>query len=119
MDDIAEEIRKQKRLEVLGTNNPICVACGEDDWRCFEQHHIAGKAHSNDLSIVCSNCHRKLTDKQKDHPKCNGDPSQLQSIGYWQLGFSDLLALAAETLRQNGHHLIQAEKNNSDNGDHD
>ena len=114
-----KETRKQKRLEVLETNHPVCVACGEDDSRCFEQHHIAGKAHSDDLARLCCNCHRKLTDDQKDHPKCSGEHNQLQSIGFWHLGVADLLALLEKTHRQTGHHLIQTETDSSIKADHD
>jgi hypothetical protein len=64
-----KEIRKQKRLERLGTDHPVCASCGENDWRCFEQHHIAGQAYHDDVCNVCCNCHRKLTDDQQDHPK--------------------------------------------------
>ncbi len=39
----AKEVREQKRYARLGTDSPSCVSCGETDWRCFEQHHIAGQ----------------------------------------------------------------------------
>jgi hypothetical protein len=40
-DNLAKERRKQRRLEKLGTNNPVCGICGERDWRCLEDHHVA------------------------------------------------------------------------------
>jgi len=61
------EDRRQQQLRRLGTQNPICVGCGELDPAVLELHHIAGRKHSEDLSIVCANCHRKLSDKQRDH----------------------------------------------------
>ena len=40
------ERRKQNRLEKLGTETPRCGTCGFNDWRCIEQHHIAGQKHA-------------------------------------------------------------------------
>ena len=103
------EARKQKRLEVLGDNHPICTICGEDDWRCLEQHHIAGQVYSEDLCTVCRNCHRKLSDGQKDHPKkLAKDPATLETIGHLLLGLADFFALLVERLREYGRELIQA-----------
>ena len=113
MIDLAKEVRMQKRLEALGTNNPVCVICGEDNLWCLEAHHIAGKAHCDDLAIVCRNCHRKLSDDQKDQPQCGGEPSQSKSIGYLLLGLADLFALLVVTLRQSGQHLIETAKDRS------
>ena len=62
------EAREQARLQRLGTNEPRCGVCGEDDSRTLEKHHIEGRAHGETLAIVCRNCHRKLSDAQLDHP---------------------------------------------------
>ncbi len=113
MNNRDKEARKQKRLEALGSNHPVCVICGMDDWRCLEEHHIAGQAHGEDLATVCRNCHRKLTDDQKDHPRCGGDPLHSQSIGYLLLGLAELFALLVDTLRRSGQHLIETAKDRS------
>lgn len=103
-----KETRKQKRLEALNTNHPTCVVCGEDDWRCLEQHHMAGQHYGDDLATVCRNCHRKLSDDQKDHPqKVEKSPSRLESIGHLLLGIADLFALIVEKLRECGRFLIE------------
>ena len=107
----AQETRKQKRLEKLGTNNPVCVVCGESDWRCLEEHHIAGQAYGDELSIVCRNCHRKLSDEQKDHPQKVSEPNNnFESIGHFLLGLADLFALIVDTLRSHGRSLIESAK---------
>lgn len=106
-----KEIRKQRRLETLGSNNPVCVVCGENDWRCLEQHHIAGQAYGDDLCNVCRNCHRKLSDDQKDHPKQAGkNPATLETIGHLLLGLADLFSLLVIKLRECGQYLIQTAK---------
>jgi len=101
-----QERRKQKALERLGTNNPICVLCGENNWRCLELHHIAGKAFDDTLTIVCRNCHRKLSDRQKDYPQHIGALSDpLTCVGHFLLGLADLLELLIVKLRDFGQLL--------------
>jgi hypothetical protein len=109
-----KEARRQRRLERFGTNNPVCVNCGENDDRCLELHHIAGRAHSDDTVILCRNCHRKVSDDQKDHPKCSDKPGMTQSIGYQHLGLADLFALLANSIKESGEYLIQTAKEDSE-----
>jgi len=45
----------------------FCIVCTEDDPRCLELHHVAGRAFADDCVIACCNCHSKLSDMQKDH----------------------------------------------------
>jgi len=106
-DDLAREKRKQARLGKLGTNNPICPTCGETDWRCMEVHHVAGQKLDAFTVIACANCHRKLTDEQKDHPKPDdaSDPL-LNQIGHFLLGLADMLTLVVEKLSEFGRALI-------------
>lgn len=102
-----QERRRQKALERLNTNNPVCVLCGETDWRCLELHHIAAKPFDGTLAIVCRNCHRKLSDMQKDHPEPMGpSPDPFDCIGHFLLGLADLFALLVEKLREFGRDLI-------------
>lgn len=105
-DELARETRKQARLEKLGTNKPCCAICGETDWRIFELHHVAGQGRDPTVVPVCANCHRRLTDDQKDHPSSNVDDPQLDRIGHFLLGLADMLRLIVEKLREFGHALI-------------
>lgn len=110
--DKAKEERKQNRLETLGSNNPICVICGENNPHCIELHHIAGKSYGDELCPVCRNCHRKLSDEQKDHPKPIGKPPvTYERIGHMLLGLADFFALLIEKLREFGNYLIQTAYN--------
>ncbi len=103
-----KEKRKQDRLEKLGTQTPVCCLCGETDDRCLEAHHIAGRKFAPETSIVCRNCHRKLSDAQRDHPKGIGQsPSLMETIGHFLLGLGDMLALAAIKLKEFGAYLIE------------
>lgn len=105
--EYARERRKQRRLERLGSNNPRCGMCGETDDRALELHHVAGRKHDETMVPSCSNCHRKVTDDQKDHPAF--DPSAdavLANIGHFLLGLADMLRLIVEKLAEFGLTLI-------------
>lgn len=106
-NDFERERRKQHRLEKLGSNNPLCGMCGESDDRTLELHHVAGRKHDEMVAILCRNCHRKMSDDQKDHPAATGqaDPS-LASIGKFLLGLADMLAIIVTRLCEFGHVLI-------------
>ncbi len=102
------EDRLEQQYRRLGTRQPVCVECAEADPFCLELHHIAGRKHHDDVSIVCRNCHRKLTDQQHDHvPHTTAEPNgELATIGRYLLGLCDLLAMIVETLRNFGKWLI-------------
>jgi hypothetical protein len=108
IDNLARESRRQKRLERFGTNEPLCGMCGEADDRCLERHHIAGRKHEDMTALICRNCHRKVSDDQRDHPiaDTNADPA-LVAIGYFLIGLADMLRLIVERLAVYGRSLIE------------
>jgi hypothetical protein len=105
-DKREKERRRQQAFERLGTTKPQCVRCGESDPRCFEQHHVAGRRYSDAAILVCSNCHGKLSDAQKDHPKPTANPPTSQEcIGHFLLGLADFFAELSERLCEFGRSL--------------
>ena len=110
--ELKREKRRQRALERLGTNTPRCAECGETNWRCLEVHHIAGRDFDADVTaILCRNCHRKLSDDQKDHPPpASSHPSQFDRIGHFLLGLADLLTRLTEKWREFGRVLIEYAK---------
>jgi hypothetical protein len=103
----AEE-RLRKAYQRLGTNRPACCCCAETYSHCLELHHIPGQASGNELSIVCRNCHRKLTDAQKDRPGLSTPPPSLEErIARFLLGLGQLLELAAKKLIEFGACLLE------------
>jgi hypothetical protein len=107
-NELAKERRKQGRLEKLCSNTPRCGTCGECDDRTLELHHIAGHKHDSTVAIICRNCHRKLSDDQKDHPPTPPSADEMLAlIGNFLLGLADFLRLAAEKLVEFGHELIR------------
>lgn len=67
---------------------------------------------------VCRNCHRKVSDDQKDHPTFdpNGD-ALLDSVGRFLLGLAELLRLIVEKLITFGNELIDRAKPQAIGGD--
>ena len=109
-DDLTREIRKQNALERLGSDGPRCVSCGEEDWRCLEFHHISGRAYGEEGAVMCRNCHRKVSDSQKDHPAAltDGHPVLLERVAHYLLGLADLLEMLVAVMRGYGGQLIEA-----------
>ena len=110
--NLARERRKQTRLDQLGTDRPLCILCLESDWRCLELHHILPTQTTENCGIVCRNCHRKLSDDQKDHPPRdkNQTPSMVELIGRYLLGLADLFSLLVDAFTRFGHFLIDYAK---------
>jgi hypothetical protein len=97
MDDknFKRERRRQARLERLGSNHPQCLFCSENDPGCLEQHHLAGSTFGSDCVIVCRNHHRKLSDKQHEHPSILPKTQTAdESRGRLLLGVADALELS-------------------------
>ena len=105
---LAREIRRQRALQRLGCEDPSCVLCGERDPHSVELHHLGGQAYDDTTGPVCRNCHRKLSDLQKDHPPQIGDsPCSNERVGHFLLGLADLFLLLVEKLREFGTALIE------------
>lgn len=108
--EMRRETRRQKAFDRLGTDHPICACCGETDWQCMELHHLQGKDFGSFLVCVCRNCHRKLSDLQKDHTqsaRIGERPTSIESIGQFLQGLADWLILLAEKLWEYGAYLIE------------
>lgn len=107
--EIARETRKQRRLEMLGTNTPRCGTCGHNRWQSIEKHHPSGIARDKTTTVlICRNCHRELSDNQKDHPAFHpGTDKTLDMIGHFMLGLADMLRMIIEKLYEFGLALIE------------
>jgi hypothetical protein len=106
--DLNRERRRQRALERLGSNKPRCIFCDCDDPLALELHHIAGAAFDHEKVVVCRNCHRRLSDWQKDHAlKQNDPPSDLERIAHFLEGLADLFEMLVERLREFAATLTQ------------
>jgi predicted metal-binding protein len=71
-------------------------------------HHVADLGFDATTVILCANCHRKVTDAQKNHPPhCDDADTQLEQIARVQLGLAELLKLAVAKLSEYGEALIE------------
>lgn len=106
MDDIISDaaVRLQKSLHRM-SGGEVCHCCGEADPRCLEWHHIAGQANHGDVVPICRNCHRKLSDMQRDHP-ANSAQSMVEVIGHYLLGLADFFLELAQRLKEFGQILV-------------
>jgi hypothetical protein len=102
------EARKQSALERLGSQDPRCRICCEADPRTLENHHLGGRHFDpKSLVFVCRNCHRKLSDLQKDHPqKLTEIPDPIEVIAHFLLGLADFLEFVIQKLREFARQLI-------------
>jgi hypothetical protein len=107
--ELNRERRRQRALERLGTNDPCCPFCGFNNPLALELHHFAGEAFDGKATPVCRNCHRVLSDSQKDHPAKISDPlNDLECIGHALLGLADMFELLVKWLREHATKLFAA-----------
>jgi hypothetical protein len=111
--DYQKERRKQRRAEHFPPG-AHCIFCDEDDPHCLEWHHVGGKDFGDEQVIVCRNHHRKLSDKQKDHPPILAKlPTRTECEGRKLLGIADIMELLdnppelVDLVRRTGLDLIE------------
>lgn len=103
------ERRREAAYRRLGTRQPVCVACGtsgEEPWN-YEFHHVAGRAFDGTVVIVCTPCHRTLSDPTANRP-ARADPPLLERAGRLFDGLAAFLELLVVTLRRYAAELLAA-----------
>jgi hypothetical protein len=101
--ELAREKRRRRHLERLGFPDPKCPICGEDDLRCLQLDHIAGKEFSDIQAVICANHHLKRSDLQGEHPLKMADPADpLEVAGRTMLGMADYHDLLGPVCREIG-----------------
>jgi hypothetical protein len=73
------------QMRRLGTDEPICVVCGEIDPEkllLLEEDHLTGR-HEGPVAILCRNCHARRTAQSSRGPQrfLAADRSELERIG--------------------------------------
>lgn len=110
MDDLctpADE-RREKDYRRLRTRNPICLSCGYTNHSAaMELAHIAPKRFHDDGGVLCSNCHREMSDTEKDYSyKPVSQNPMMETIGRYLLALSDWMLRIAETIAEFGRWLL-------------
>jgi hypothetical protein len=114
-DPIGADLRRANPARRIAAGS-ACVTCGEADpvvlksgRSVLEAHHLAGRANDPDMTAdVCLNCHRKLTNAQRD---CGvplaADPqrSLLDRLVAWLRGLAVFCQHLAQNLLDTAHQL--------------
>lgn len=114
-DPIGADLRRERPARRIAAGS-VCVTCGEPDpvvlkngRSLLEAHHIAGRANDPDTSAdVCLNCHRKLTNAQRDvGVPLSEDPDRniLERIAAWCRGLGAFFEYLARRLFHAAHQL--------------
>lgn len=84
----------------------MCSICGESDsniLRKSEKHHISGKENSGVTTLLCLNCHAKITSKQNSiSPK-----KRKNKFAFKQISHGRLLELIGLELQKDGLKLLE------------
>lgn len=98
--ELKRRIQEQKALDKLLTSSGHCCICGIIDPLVLEEHHIAGRKHSDLTLTLCANCHQKLSRKQRSYPKAwlNARLSPLKCVAFTLRGIADILRALSEFL---------------------
>ena len=87
---------------------PACVICGEDNPFCLELHEPGGRRYSDKRVILCRNCHRKLSNDQRDHfPPVWTPPDPLERLSHALQGEADFFARLSAKRRIDAQVLIE------------
>jgi len=101
----------RKMLEESNYPSGVCYICGEDDPRILkEEHHIFGKANSEEKVLLCLNCHSKITQAQnKLPPKVrSNDASERDKIVVAIVSQGSILEVIGKKQKEFGYRLLEA-----------
>lgn len=107
-----KEDRREKDYRRLRTRTPMCLSCGYSKHpAAMELAHIAPRGFHDDGGVLCSNCHREMSDTEKDYSYApQSQNPRMETIGRYLLALSDWFIRIAETIAAFGHWLLfQAE----------
>ena len=100
------EAARQRAYQRLGSDDPRCTLCPEDDWRCRELHHLAGVAYDEAGVIVCRNCHRRQSTPWANR-KPPADPPLMVRAAHLLLGLISFMTAAMEAAHRTALGLLE------------
>ncbi|WP_417494471.1 hypothetical protein [Maricaulis sp.] len=101
--------RREADYKRLRTRNPICLSCGYSDHpAAMEFAHIAPRRFHDDGGVLCANCHREESDKEKDYSYApiTNNPT-METIGRYLLAVAEWFKRIAETFTIFGEWLLE------------
>ena len=54
-----KELQEEENRPIKPKEEPVCSLCGYKG-PAIDHHHVHGKKASNEIIIVCANCHREI-----------------------------------------------------------
>lgn len=107
-NDLEREVRRQRKLERIAGNYSGCPGCGHSDWRTLEEHHYFSRKFGSETVWLCANCHRIITDDQRNHPMPTKDEDLLLlRIGHFMINLAAFLRVVIVHLDEFGRELIR------------
>jgi hypothetical protein len=114
-DPIGADLRRARSARRIAAGS-VCVTCGEADpvvlksgRSVLEAHHLAGRANDPGTTAdVCLNCHRKLTNAQRDAGvplAADPDRTVLERLVAWLRGLAVFCQHLAKNLIDAAHQL--------------
>lgn len=100
--------RREAKYKTLRTRNPVCLSCGYADHpAAMEFAHVAPKKFHDDGGVLCSNCHREMSDAEKDfsYAPVTANP-MMETIGRYLVALSEWLLRIGGTLAEFGEWLL-------------
>jgi hypothetical protein len=98
--ELKRRIQEQKELDKILSGAGFCCICGIIDPLGLDEHHIAGRKHSDLTITVCKICHGKLSRMQRSYPETwlQKRLSPLKSIAFMLRGIADILRITSDFL---------------------
>lgn len=115
-----EQLRREADFRRLKSRHPICLICAY--WRhpaAIEfAHLIPHKFGVGCGAPLCSNCHRELSDMEKDmsYKPTSNDPD-LETIGRYLVALGTWSEAAAPTMKMLGAHALELARHSKEAGD--
>lgn len=97
-------------MRLRKVDNRICAVCGEDDPRVLkEEHHIFGRMNSAETTLLCRNCHDKITAVQNETAPSNrkADSNPIQKVAYKLRSIGALNIRAGEELIKTSEEILK------------
>ncbi len=104
-----EELRREADFRRLKHRHPVCVVCRYDRHpAALEYGHISPRKFGvGDGGAICRNCHRELSDQERDLPyQPEAHDRQLEQAGRYILALGFWLECIGRTLKRFGAMLL-------------
>ncbi len=110
MKDIISDadVRREQDYKRLRTQTPICLTCGySGSPAAMEYSHHVPKGFHDDGGVQCSNCHREVSDIERDYSyEPQSANPQMETIGRYLIALAEWFERIANTIAGFGEWLL-------------